>query len=303
MTGSAFLRAPRWLPPALTGLVVGALTTGLVMSTPTAARHPASGTAGAAMESSRGVAHARPAALARGASTTSAPLPRTAQPTSARVAADIHARDPAGGRPSYEQLLATNRALQAQNARLERDAGERGAPRAYDLSAGELEQMAATCELRWDIPSLTMNPTTLSDGEVAKLSLTGSERTIIDRAFAEAHARLVGEVRQTYAALTGDDNPGSMSPEAMYAEVVDKVPEGELQVMFQRLARERAGLAPGPTTASISPLERMFRALTTGGDRLENDLAAALDAQLARAVRDLNGGWSSKFGSSYGCPK
>jgi hypothetical protein len=305
MTKRARPRAPIWLPAGLAGLVVGTLATASIMHVSRTARIAGSDIVGTANASPRDTA----ATASFDAPTRGAPpaaglrSPSRRAPADA-VAAAVNTQTPTVDRPSYEQLLATNRALHGQIAQLKRDAsGETGSPRTYDLGAGELERMATTCELRWDIPSLTMKPSTLPDDVVAKLALSGPERTTINRAFAAAHARLVDEVRRTYAALTGDDNPGSMSPEAMYAEIVDKVPESELQTIFQRLAHERAGLVPTPTTAPTSSVENMFRTLTMEGNRLEDELAAALDPQLARSLRDLNGGWSSKFSSSHGCPR
>lgn len=164
--------------------------------------------------------------------------------------------------------------------------------------------MAQACELRWDMPSLTHEPPSLPASDVAQLGLSSHEREIVNQKLAGSHERLVQTVRSTYHALTGDEDPGSMSPEAMYAEILDKVPESELRVIFERLSHERAGLVQKPADPSAeSPVEQLFRVLTAEGDALEQSLAQDLGPELASSLRDLHNGWNSKFRSTHGCPQ
>ncbi len=170
----------------------------------------------------------------------------------------------------------------------------------YDPAPAELTKMAERCELRWDTTPLGPNPPSIPTGDLEKLELSESEREVIDRKMAESQARIIAEIRSTYTRVTGDENTGSLAPEAMFAEVRDKTTEAELQRVFQRLARERAGMTP-PAEAT-TPVERLFRALTSEGDRLEQSLATELGAETARNIRALHGGWGDRNRSSQGCP-
>jgi hypothetical protein len=297
-----------WMIASLSGFVVGSMITAGILY----ASHPSL----VAAQPARPEAQARRAAVRAPGWAATAPDVRAPDgrdaPASAGdgapergvPASTVAAAPQGGGPPSYQHLLATTRTLQARIAQLERKAsGSAPSPMTYDLSTADLQTMAAQCELRWDMPSLTLQPPMLPDDEVALLALSEAERATINRLFAASHKQLVDEVRQTYAGLTGDDSPGSMSPEAMYAEIVDKIPQAELQSIFQRIARERAGLTTPPAAGTSSPAEKMFRTLTSAGDRLEDELASALDPQLARSLRDMNGGWQSKFSSTHGCPR
>lgn len=200
----------------------------------------------------------------------------------------------------HEQVAA----LQAQVAALqEGGAAAEDRPETYDLSPGQLAKMAQSCELRWDMPSLTELPPSIPAGDISSLGLRDNEVAIVNEQFALSHARLVEVVRATYAQLTGDDTPGSMSPEAMYAEISDKSAKEELQRIFRQLSHERAGLLQPPADLSaLPPVEQMYRVLTTEGDALEQSLAEQLGADLAAELRNLHNGWNSKFRSTHGCP-
>jgi hypothetical protein len=203
-------------------------------------------------------------------------------------------------------LSAENRSLQEKVQALEaRLAGQSpNRKETYDLGPEELANMAQNCELRWDMPSLSHQPPTISDNELARLSLSGAEREIINQKFAASHARLVQEVRRTYLALTGDEDPGSMSADAMFAEIADKISESEIRMIFKRLSHERAGLMRPPADlSSVSPVEQLYRVMTSEGDALEQALGQELGPELASNLRDLNSGWSSKFRSTHGCPQ
>src|SRR5205085_2215865 len=104
--------------------------------------------------------------------------------------------------------------------------------------------------------------------------------------------------------VTGDTAAGSLAPMSMFEEINDKAPEGEIQRVFQRLSRERAGLEMPPADLKgTSAFERLYRMVTTSGDALESAIGKELGPETARAYRDLHDGFGSKSRSSSGCPK
>lgn len=202
-----------------------------------------------------------------------------------------------------KEKAALEEEVQRLEAELEAQPGEEPIA-TYDLDQPTLARMARRCELRWDVPSLGPNPPTISTADLEKLELSEAEREVIDGKLAESHRRLVEAIRTAYTEITGDSNSGSMAVEAMFAEARDKTPKEEVQRVFQRLARERADLAsPPPPGASLTPFERMFRMVTSEGNRLERAIAAELGPGTARRVRDLHHGWNSRSRSSHGCPE
>lgn len=241
------------------------------------------------------------------------PASAARRPGVAASAADpAPGRGPGGSRPTEETLesLRAERArLVAQVGALQAQLEEAGAPgkapsdrEMLDLDAATLARMADRCELRWDTIGVGPEPPTLSAEWAAEAELSDDEREVVDRVFAREHQALVGAIAQAYREVTGDDS-GGLSTSAMLMELEDKVPEGELKAVFQRLSAERAGRVPGPVDpANVSPVERVFRALTQSGDVVESALAKELGPEVARRLRHTRGGWSSKSRSSYGCP-
>lgn len=291
---------------ALAGAVAGAVLTAIafmVVQREPASTAAASATAGAPGGTAIGAASAASlSASADGESGQDAPGARAAMEAAltAMTHAELQRRTLA--------LTAENRALRdeirALGGQRASQSPEGGPVKTYDLSPEELATMAQNCELRWDMPSLGERPPTISDDELARLSLSDSERAIVNQKFAASHARLMEEVRRAYGALTGDENAGSMSADAMFAEIMDKMPKQELRAIYQRLARERAGLQPAPADPSaLSPVEHLLRLITGEGDALEQALAQELGPELASDLRDLGNGWSSQFRSSHGCPE
>jgi hypothetical protein len=186
---------------------------------------------------------------------------------------------------------------------LEKGSGAKGETKMYDIPQAELVKMAENCELRWDMPGIGAKPQQISTEDLEKLELSEAEREVIDRAFAESHGRLFDVVRKTYSKVTGDEETGSMAAEAMFAEIRDKTPVEELKRIYQVLARERAGLQPPPPAgAKISPVEQLYRMVTSEGERVEQSIAAELGQETARRIRDHHRGWGDRFRSSRGCP-
>jgi hypothetical protein len=189
------------------------------------------------------------------------------------------------------------------NAKLSQIEQARSDGRSYDLSQNKLVELASRCELRWDMPSIGPHPTTVSERAVNDLALSKDEQRAVNLAFSHAHRQLIESIQGVYSEITGDGQIGSMSSSSMLEEIFDKTSNRELQAAFQRLARERAGLQDLQNAGQPQPpIERLLRRLTTAGDELEAALANEIGAERARAYRDLDNGWNSKHGSSYGCP-
>jgi hypothetical protein len=112
------------------------------------------------------------------------------------------------------------------------------------------------------------------------------------------------QLRKLYVEVTGDDkNVDSLSMRAITSEIKDKSPKPEIKQVFQRLARERAGLqAPPSNPSDTSAVERLYRLLTTAGDRVEKMMAAEVGPDLARRYRRVRDGFGSRSRSSHGCP-
>jgi hypothetical protein len=173
-----------------------------------------------------------------------------------------------------------------------------------DPSKEDLKKLADECKLKWDAPSIDTNPTTVSDRTVNELGLSDAERTAVNQVTADENTRVTQQLRQLYLEVTGDKTGAdSLGPRALESEIVAKSPDGEMQQIYARLSRERAGLQAAPANPSgESPAERMTRLLTGLGDQYERDLANAIGADRAHQMRTLRDGWGSKHSGSYGCP-
>ncbi|TNF38261.1 MAG: hypothetical protein EP329_00945 [Deltaproteobacteria bacterium] len=176
--------------------------------------------------------------------------------------------------------------------------------RTYDLSQEQLLELAQRCELRWDLPPITLDaPQTVTRDAVEELGLDGDQLATANAALAATNKRLLDALMGLYVEATGDPAPAGLAPDAMFAEIVDKTPREAVQKVFQRLSAERAGLADPPVdVAATEPVERLFRLVTAAGDQLERELADKLGPELAHALRDAHHGWGAKSASRMGCP-
>jgi hypothetical protein len=172
----------------------------------------------------------------------------------------------------------------------------------FDLTREELVAMASRCELSWDTPSLNSETPTVPDRTRKELGLNATERAAINRVLAENHQQLATQLRQLYIDVTADRRGAdSLSPESLKREIEDKSSRDDLKAVFQRLARERAGLqAPPADLSTSSPLERLYRLLTSMGDRLEQTIGGQIGPDLAHRYREAGPG--NRWRSSYGCP-
>jgi hypothetical protein len=108
-------------------------------------------------------------------------------------------------------------------------------------------------------------------------------------------------VRALYIEATGDvQGAETLSLDAMRGEIQEKGGHGEDDLVLQRIAQERAGLAQPPADLSkATPFERLFRAYIKLGDQSEQAIAKRLGPERAKAIR--GDGWGSRS-SWAGCP-
>ncbi|MSP58890.1 MAG: hypothetical protein EXR72_00860 [Myxococcales bacterium] len=167
----------------------------------------------------------------------------------------------------------------------------------------ELGAMAKNCELKWDMPGIGANPWTLAPERAAELGLAEGERGEFNRVSSEWNARAVAELKKIYVDVTGDAaGAETLNPRVLQEEILDKSPEKEVKLVFQRLSQERAGLVPVQIDPR-SPVERLMRFLTGMGDGFERDLGGAIGPDRARQSREDKNGWGSRHSSSVGCPE
>jgi hypothetical protein len=239
---------------------------------------------------------------------------RMTKPPEAAVGLDARALAPPPELPeglSVAELYARHRALAKEAFALKKENAAmreqltraEASDRMYDFDAATLQQMAAKCELRWDMQPLKPTPQTMSAEDVDKMKMSEEERATVDRVLAEDHQRLLKGITALYVEVTGDAATGSLAPGAMFEEIVDKAPKGEIQRVFFQLSHERAGLLPAGDPAKGSAWERAFRMMVGAGDALEASLVKELGPDTARALRDLHGGWMARTRSTAGCPE
>jgi hypothetical protein len=214
-----------------------------------------------------------------------------------------------------EQLLARARqqeiqliTLRTRLAQLERTAGATGAEAHdgpepgrmwHDPSPDRLAAWVADCHIRSDEPSLDRF-SLLKEADTER-GIQASEVDGYNAAMGDMAKQWKDLVRGLYVETTGDAaGADTLSVEAMRREIEDKSPRGEAELLRQRLAQERAGLAAPPADPSkTSPFERLLRAFMQLGDQSEAALAKHLGAERAHAIRGE--GWGSRSDSS-GCP-
>ncbi len=224
-------------------------------------------------------------------------------------------RHVADGHPMSASAMSTPQ-LRAEKERLEEEVqqlkqqlehvgskAKRG--KMLNLTKEELVEMAKRCELRWDMPPLGIEPPKVEGRALKELGFTKEERAEINRVYADYHRDTVKALRDLYIEVTGDKkNALLLSPGSLIDEIHDKSPPDEIRHVFQRLARERAGmLQPSVDPSQSSPVERLYRLLTTVGDRVEKQMGAAIGPDLARRYRELADGFGSRSRSNVACPK
>jgi len=204
-------------------------------------------------------------------------------------------------RAEKESLESRLDVLQSQ---LQQTAGKANRGKILGLNQDELAQLAKRCELRWDMPPLGTSPPRVDSKAAKALGLSQTERDSVKRVFADFHGKLLQDLSRLYVEVTGDAKSAEhLSPGAMMSEIEDKSPKEEIKQVYQRLARERAGLQSAPADLSSTPaVERLFRLLTTAGDRVEQALGGEIGPDLARRYREHRDGFGSRSRSSLGCP-
>jgi hypothetical protein len=165
----------------------------------------------------------------------------------------------------------------------------------------ELLDLAKQCRLAWDMPSLEDN----KFGDRFDKELSADERASASKAAEDWNARALRDLRALYVEITGDARAADvLSSNALQEEIINKSADHtQLQALFQRLSRERAGLAAPPADLKgTSPVERYFRLVTGAGDQFERAVGQAIGAGRAHELRAKQNGWGTRHGSSYGCP-
>jgi hypothetical protein len=170
-------------------------------------------------------------------------------------------------------------------------------------SPNELAELATHCEVRFVIPAITENqPPRLSDEDAAALSLSNRERGLIDRTLGDMHKEFREFAARAYAEAAGPSAQGSAPTlEAMLADLQTR-PENGFEAAREKLARERAGMAPPPRPGTrLPPGERLLRRWATLGDELERQLSDGVGSERAHQLRfSPRAVWTRRFAES-GC--
>jgi hypothetical protein len=299
---------------ALTGAAVGAALTAAVFVTVHEGRVALTSPAGASE-----VAAGERAVMAAGAPTRVlvAPAPSAPGASGPSVSPAPPQQGTAAAPSSWQErealYVAELTALRARVRELE-GAPQGGSVSTQDPKKGgtwlepsreELLEMARTCKLRWDEPSLRQRVVNKPTPEqLQQMNMTEEEAEVLYEVHQAFLTEALAQLRAIYVAATGDeDGARVMAPDAMKQEILDKSPGDATKLAFQRVAQERAGLAAPPAdTSALTPVERLVRFNTGLGDAYERALAERLGATRARDLRKLNGGWGSRHDSSVGCP-
>ncbi len=224
--------------------------------------------------------------------------------------------DPSVAALSREQLIERDRAQREQLAALAQrvqqlESGQAGGGKRGGLDGDdwlnptkdELAQWAKECRINIDYPPvMSRRPMEVSTEIATALPLTPAEVAAANTAFAATRTDWTARVLTWYIEATGDaTGADSLSAHAMGQELADKAAPGEPAALQRRIAEERAGLYPAPADLSkASAFERYFRALADLGNQAERQLATAIGADKAHAVRAHDGGWPSRM-SMAGC--
>ncbi len=177
-------------------------------------------------------------------------------------------------------------------------------PPFFSPSKDELAQLAKECKLKWDMPSIGMQPQVWGPKRAEEYGLNEAERLEVNRVSADVNTHVIADLRAFYLEVTGDKvGAESLTPNALEDEIRAKSRERDVQEAFARIARERAGLqAPPVDLKSLPAVERMQRLLSGLGDAYEKELGTALGADRAHELRVKYDGWGSRSQSGHGCP-
>jgi hypothetical protein len=286
-------------PQALTGAAVGAVVASVLVTVYEGRVRVAS--AGGAVEVAAGeTAVARPGSAPVVADDRAPPPEPQAQP------------QPARRLPTERQRVLADREMAALRARVadqERELAQlRGAlppdkvQNLIDPTHEELVARAQRCEIGYRYPPLDGPPATTSDRQARKLGLSDTERAAVDEVLGEIHSEVPATLRKLYAEMSGDTGTAErLSPSTLLTEILQKAPDDMVQQGRTRIAQERAGLAPPPTSlAAVPAVERALRLMVGMGDDFERRLGERLGPERARALRSLRESWGNSATMS-GC--
>ena len=197
------------------------------------------------------------------------------------------------------------RQLERERATLlsRKPADEEGTPReaeglpprnkTHDFTAGELQAMARSCEMRFDLPPLDGAPWNLSPDEGARLRLAEDQQPRVAAAVNKVRGEVVARLRALYLAATGDvGGAQSLAPMTLGQEILHKSRPSEVEAARARIAREHAGLETPPSDPNAGSIpEQYFRYMVTVGDSVQRELESAVGATQAGVIRDRVDGW------------
>jgi FecR protein len=173
--------------------------------------------------------------------------------------------------------------------------------RPSDMSRAELEELARTCDVPFDLPPVAGSSVMdeVFDEGAQKAGLTDSERAAVDVVIRDFQPRHETALRDLYTELTGADGE-ALDPLTLAIEIMQKSPAAEISAARQKIAAERAGQrAPPADPAAGSVIERYLRLAIAAPDEFERALADAIGAGRAREFRRT---WAS-VDVGPGCPK
>jgi hypothetical protein len=181
--------------------------------------------------------------------------------------------------------------------------GPKDMTRFTDPSPEELLARAQRCQVAFNYPNFDApEPPRVGDKQSTRLGLSDTERQVVDEAIKDLYARTPAQLRKLYGEMSGDPATAErLSPSAVFAEILQKAPEGLIAQARTQLARERAGLAPAPANLSTtSVVERALRLMVGLGDDFERRIGEKLGPERARSLRPLREGWRNTSSMS-GC--
>jgi hypothetical protein len=153
------------------------------------------------------------------------------------------------------------------------------------FTQAELNDMAARCELRWQLPPYGDTPALVGEDEAERLGLRPDQVSAYNQILAR---RSAGFTRQV-AALASELGEGATAPSL--AGQLDELRRqgGDEPGLAKRLADERATGRAREETTDMSPHERVLRIELAENDRFEAELVRELGPNLARALTAARG--------------
>ncbi|MFO0727933.1 MAG: hypothetical protein U1E65_29405 [Myxococcota bacterium] len=194
---------------------------------------------------------------------------------------------------SGERLREARKDYQDLRAILRRVPADVWVPAARDLSQAELLEMATSCEVRFDFPSVEED-LVLTQDDFKRVALTDGEIQRVVETIESEKAELSRRLREILEATTGEPSP-ERTPQEYLDRLERAVGLATTESVRARLLRQRAGLPSRPL--GRGPLERAYEAMMNAGDGLEERLGATIGAERALQLRNAHHGWPGRYWS------